>query len=59
MNNLFTLLHFYTISINKKIHKNVDKITKKNIGNYLFSLTLSSAYKSLTSVFGMGTGVSS
>ena len=30
MNNLFTLLHFYTISINKKIHKNVDKITKKN-----------------------------
>ena len=31
---------------------------KKKIGNYLFSLTLSSALKCLTSVFEMGTGVS-
>ena len=32
---------------------------KKKISNFLFSLSLSSALKSLTSVFGMGTGVSS
>ena len=33
-------------------------INKKSIGNVLFSHTLSSELKCLTSVFGMGTGVS-
>ena len=30
---------------------------KKKIGDYLFLLTLSSAYECLTSLFGMGRGV--
>ena len=42
-----------------KVTPEVVKKSKKKICNYLFSLTLSSALKSLTSVFGMGTGVSS
>ncbi len=34
------------------------KITQKKIGNSLSSLTLLSAYQCLTSLFGMGRGVS-
>ena len=34
------------------------KNCKKKIGNYLFSHSLSSAFKCLTSLFGMGRGVS-
>ena len=36
----------------------MDFIAKKNIGNLLFSRKLFSPLKCLTSVFGMGTGVS-
>ena len=44
----------------KKSTINVDKkLQKKIIGNDLFSHSLSSARESLTSVFGMGTGVPS
>ena len=32
-------------------------LNKKNLGNFLFSHSLSSAFSGLTSVFGMGTGV--
>ena len=50
--------------INTEKFKQLKKDTKvsliqKKIGNLLFSLTLSSPLKSLTSVFEMGTGVSS
>ena len=57
--------------INNDINIKLEQLTKKidnvklsilkqkKICNFLFSLTLSSALKSLTSVFGMGTGVPS
>ena len=44
--------------IKKELQKEVLK-TKKYLGDVLFLPTLSSALKSLTSVFGMGTGVPS
>ena len=36
---------------------NYKKMQKKNLGNFLSSHTLLSAFSDLTSVFGMGTGV--
>ena len=47
----------YTLNYKKKT--SLVFYEQKKICNALFSLTLSSALKSLTSVFGMGTGVSS
>ena len=38
--------------------KRSKKLEQKKTGNYLFSHTLSSAYKCLTTLFGMGRGVS-
>ena len=50
------LVKYYYIWFGKKNFVYVKIEHKKNIGNVLFSLSLSSAFRCLTSVFGMGTG---
>ena len=46
------------ITTNKKLIKRLAKFKQKKIGNLLSSLTLFSPLKCLTSLFGMGRGVS-
>ena len=52
-------IQIFKIFYVKKRNQKVSKDKKKDLGDVLFLLTLSSALKSLTSVFGMGTGVPS
>ena len=52
-------MKFHNIKRNQKKDKWFLKDIKKILGDVLFLPTLSSALKSLTSVFGMGTGVPS
>ena len=53
---LYLIIHFYFVFYVKIYLLFYIFLHKKNIGNVLFSLSLSSAFRCLTSVFGMGTG---